>query len=93
MLTIGTILSTGQTLDQVLDMSWSHIQISASAIMRHKSFILEIIFDAVSAGLGGKKKNKKPKRNTKKPTKLTKEQKQKKEMMLLHQINAAGFKI
>ena len=86
-------MSTGQTLDQVLDMSWDHIQISANAIMRHKSFVLEIIFDAVSAGLGGKKKSNKSKKNPKKPTKLTKEQKQKKEMALLHQINAAGFRL
>jgi len=92
MLTIGTIMSTGQTLDQVLDMSWNHIQISANAIMRHKSFILEIIFDAISTGLGGKKKKKKPNRSRQKSTKLTKEEKEKKELALLHQIHRAGFK-
>ena len=86
-------MSTGQTLDQVLDMSWDHIQISANAIMRHKSFILEIIFDAVSTGLGGKKKSNKSKKNPKKSTKLTKEEKQRKELSLINQINAAGFKL
>ena len=88
MLTIGTILSTGQTLDHVLDMSWDHIEVTASAIMKHKSFILEIIFDAISTGLGGKKKNKNPRRKPEK--KLTKEQKEKN---LLYKIQAAGFKI
>tara|TARA_Y100000114_G_C11594310_1_gene247258 strand:+ start:239 stop:499 length:261 start_codon:yes stop_codon:yes gene_type:complete len=86
-------MSTGQTLDQVLDMSWDHIQISANAIMRHKSFVLEIIFDAISTGLGGKKKNKKSKKSLKKSTKLTKEQKEQKELLLLHQIKSAGFNI
>ena len=56
--------------------------------MRHKVKMLEIVFDAISAGLGGKKSKRKTERNNKR--KLTKEQK---EQLLLNQIRNAGFKV
>ena len=90
-------MSTGQTLDQVLDMSWKHIQISADAIMRHKGFILEIIFDAVATGLGGKKskgsKNNKSRSNKRSKRPLTEKEKVQKDAMLLHSLQNAGFKV
>ena len=93
-LVIGTILSTGQTLDDVLDMSWEHIRFSSKAIMAHKSFMLEIVFDAVSAGLGGKKtKNKNSNKRGRVRAKESKESKKQKEANLLNKLNSMGFNV
>jgi len=58
--------------------------------MLHKSKMLEIVFDAIAAGLGDKKAKKKLNKGKKQKRELTKEQK---EQLLLNQIRNAGFNI
>ena len=90
---IGTILSTGQTLDQILDMTWDQIMFCAKSIQRHKIGMLETVFDAISVGLGGKKSKKSKRRQVKKNKELSTEERRKKEALLLNKIQASGFKI
>ncbi len=92
-LVIGTILTTGQTLDDVLDMSWEQIKFCAGAITAHRTQMLEVVFDAISIGLGGKKSKKKVNNRRKKGKNQNKEEKRRKEALLVGQIQAAGFKI
>lgn len=51
---MGTLLSSGHTLDQVLDLSFEHIEISARCIMRHKISMYEMVMEPIAAGLGSK---------------------------------------
>lgn len=91
---IGIILSTGQTLDQILDMSWDQIMFCAQSIQKHKISMFEVIFDAISVGLGGKKSKKSKRRPiSNKNKELSIEEKRKKESLLIHNIKASGFKI
>ena len=92
-LVIGTLLSTGQTLDDVLDMSWDHIRFASASIMAHKSYMLGIIFDAVSIGLGGKKAKKKVKEKYSGKGTKSKRTKEEKDAALLSGIRNMGLKI
>lgn len=92
-LVIGTLLSTGHTLDDVLDMSWDHIRFASASIMTHKSYMLGIIFDAVSIGLGGKKAKKKGQEKYTGNKSKSKQSKEEKDAALLSGIRNMGLKI
>ena len=65
----------------------------AGQIMKNL-YMFEVIFDAISVGLGGKKSKKSKRRSRNNKNKeLSIEEKRKKEALLIHNIQASGFKI
>ena len=93
---MGVLLTSGHTLESILDMTWEQIGFTARCIYKHKHEMIKSVMDPIAAGFGSKQAKKdlaeKRKRFSKKvdKVKLTPEQKDAK---LLASIKLAGIKI
>jgi len=91
---MGVLLASGHTLNDILDMSWAQIHLSAESILIHKTETLNMVLEPVITILGDKFNKSKitnRKRNKgKNDTKMTPAQK---EQMLLHQFRSVGLPV
>jgi hypothetical protein len=91
---LGVLLSAGHTLDDILDMTWAQIHLSAESILLHKTEALNMVLEPVITILGGKfKKSKITKNNQGKNNRNTKMTPAQKEQMLIHQFRAVGVPV
>lgn len=84
------MVSSGYSLNSILDMSWSQIHLLSECTMHHKMHLLEVFYEPIVSAFGGKNKNKAKKAKQKIKSKLSPEQK---DGMLLHGLSSMGFKI
>ncbi len=94
---MGTLLSSGFTLNLIVDMSFEHIELCARCIMRHKVSMFEMVMEPIAAGLGSKKARKNIKKKQAEANRLkNQEMKSKlnpdqKDALLLGKLNMLGF--
>ena len=81
---LGVILSTGIPLETILDMTFEQISICAETIMNHKVEMLNMVFEPISAALGGKKSTAKRSKSNK--PKMTPKQKEDQKMAQLRYL-------
>jgi len=91
---LGVLLSSGYSLDQILDWSWDHINLTAECIMTHKVEMINMVFEPVAAAFGGKGKKKNRQKSIDSQRRLREAMTpQQKENDLLRSIGMAGLKV
>jgi len=97
---MGILLSSGLSLDKILEMSWDQIHFTAMCIQKHKVSMIEMVMTPIAEGLGGKS-SKKSKKMTKKMqdqvNNMTPEQKVERDLHRQHrlhqQLHLAGIRV
>ena len=85
-------MSSGQTLDSILDMSFDQIELAAKCIYKHKMDMINMVLEPVASAFGGKKVSSRKKiraPKTKEPQ--TKEYVERKEQHKLDQLKLLGI--
>ena len=97
---IGTLLAAGYSLDDVLDLSFDHIALSAQCIIMHKAKMVNMVIEPLATGLTGVKigKNGKVRKRTKgvktqSTLKRTGASPETRDKMLLSQLGNLGFDV
>ena len=94
---MGTLLSSGFNLDEVLELSFEHIELSARCIMRHKVKMFEMVMEPIAAGLGSKSAKKSQKKKQAAANRAEERKKQSqlkpevKDAQLMGKLNMLGF--
>ena len=87
---LGALLSSGWSLDSILDLSFEQMREVSSCIYAHKLQMIEIVAEPIAGAFGAKKKRKVvATQNDLKKTGLSKEERDK---ILVGKLNALGFK-
>tara|TARA_B000000557_G_C20534944_1_gene342268 strand:+ start:220 stop:498 length:279 start_codon:yes stop_codon:yes gene_type:complete len=87
-------MSTGLTLDSILDMSFEQIELAARCVQKNKIDTLNMVFEPIAAAFGVKKKSSHSKRKSVSSTKnktLSKEEKEAKYNHKLNQLALLGI--
>ena len=74
------------TLDDILDMTFDQIALCAETIMAHKVEMLNMVFEPISAALGGKKSKPKKQVSQRRNDPISKRQKEDQKMAQLRYL-------
>ncbi len=83
-------MSSGWTLDDILDLSVEQISCALECVMTYKAEQLDLVLEIASTALGGKKKGKSKALKGRKNKKIDQKQK---EQAFLHNIANSGLEI
>ena len=89
-------MASGQSLEDILDMTWEQVALASESIHMHKFAMISEVVDPVLASLGVGYKSgsiKTPPKGKRKPRVKTQEEREAKDRELLRFISAAGFKV
>ena len=89
---LGLLLSSGWTLDECLDLSWTQLAICIRCVVRVKTEQATMIMETIAVAMGGKVKNKKKRKQSQQPNTSSK-RKESKEDQFLRSIAAAGVPV
>ena len=84
------LLSSGWTIDQVLELSWPQIELSARCIYRHQMNMINSVMEPIAASFGSKEAQKSVAKKSKQQKNLTPEQK---DSLRLQKLKQLGFEV
>ena len=89
---LGILLSTGLTLDSILDMNFDQIELAAKCVYRHKIEMINTVLEPIAGAFGGKKSPKSIKNKVSSTKKTeTKDQGLAKEQHKINQLRLLGI--
>jgi Tfp pilus assembly protein PilP len=89
----GVLLSSGYTLDSILDMTFEQIELTARCVHKHKIDMINMVLEPVASAFGAKKSSRKGQKrvSSQKKKPRTKEEQEAMEQHKLHQLSLLGI--
>ena len=86
-------MSTGMSLDQILDMTFQQIELSAKCVFQHKLKMITMVLEPIGAAFGAKPNKKKSNKYRSKTKPKTHDEKVRADNKKLAQIRSLGIPI